>query len=164
MTFIIIGVLIAVVFLALILNGVEDYSKSKKVGMSFKEALDLTDLPIVTFYNNGKKLNFLLDTGSNYSQINAPLLPELKYEGIKNSLETFGMEGNKVTSEMCQMSVTYKDQEFTDIFCVMDLTNAFNIIKQESGVQIHGILGNNLFQKYKYILDFDKLIAYSKCK
>ena len=45
---------------------------------------------------------------------------------------------------------------------ISDLDKPFNNIKKESGVTIHGILGNNFFKKYKYVLDFDKLIAYSK--
>ena len=38
--------------------------------ISFRESMDLVQLPIVTFMNNGKKLNFLLDTGASYSSIN----------------------------------------------------------------------------------------------
>ena len=37
----------------------------KKFNISFKEAMELVELPIITFYNKGQKLNFLLDTGSN---------------------------------------------------------------------------------------------------
>ena len=35
-------------------------------------------------------------------------------------------------------------------------------IKNATGVTIHGVIGNKFMQKYKYILDFDKMIAYSK--
>ena len=38
--------------------------------ISFKEGLDLTELPIVTFNQGDVKLHFLLDTGSNISFIN----------------------------------------------------------------------------------------------
>ena len=67
-----VGILLAVVILAIIINGVEDYCKQKGgVNMSFKEAMDLVELPVVTFYNGDKKLNFLLDTGSNMCVINS---------------------------------------------------------------------------------------------
>ena len=36
------------------------YAKSKDV-MSFKQSMELCDLPIVTFYIGEKKLNFVLD-------------------------------------------------------------------------------------------------------
>lgn len=49
----------AVIILAVIINSAEDYCKqSKRVNMSFKEAMDLVDLPVITFYNNGKSLIF----------------------------------------------------------------------------------------------------------
>ena len=68
----IIGIMLAVVILSIIINGVEDYCRqSKRVNMSFKEAMDLVELPVVTFLNGKEKLNFLLDTGSNISQINS---------------------------------------------------------------------------------------------
>ena len=37
--------------------------------MSFRESLDLADLPIVTFKQGDVKLNLILDTGANYSII-----------------------------------------------------------------------------------------------
>lgn len=160
----IIIIVFAVCALAILINGVEDYCRQKKcINMSFKEAMDLVELPIVTFTNNGKKLNFLLDTGSNISQINSSVLPYLKYKIVedKNSA-IIGIEGNKIDTQFCEMAVTYKEQDFINEFCIHDLTDAFAIIKEESGVQVHGILGSLFFQKYKYILDFKTLIAYYK--
>ena len=60
------------------------------------------------------------------------------------------------------MTVTYRNQKFIDRFYISDLNESFGAIKAETGVQIHGILGSKFFAKYKYILDFESLIAYSK--
>ena len=60
------------------------------------------------------------------------------------------------------MSVTYKNQVFEEEFGIADLDEAFSVVKQESGVQIHGILGSKFFERYKYVLDFKELIAYIK--
>jgi hypothetical protein len=160
----IIGIMLAVVILSIIINGVEDYCKqSKRVNMSFKEAMDLVELPVVTFLNGDKKLNFLLDTGSNISQINSSILPLLDYKKVEEkSMGIIGIGGNKVNTEFCEMTITYKSQEFTGEFCIHDLDDAFAIVKEESGVQIHGILGSLFFQKYKYVFDFQSLTAYSK--
>lgn len=160
----IVGMLLAVIILAVIINGVEDYCKQReRVNMSFKEALDLVELPVVTFYNGDKKLNFLLDTGSNISQINSSVLPLLDYKKVEEkNMDVTGIEGNKVNTEFCEMTITYKGQEFVGEFCIHDLDEAFSIVKEESGVQIHGILGSLFFQKYKYVFDFASLIAYSK--
>lgn len=158
----IIGVMLAIVVIAFITNSIEDYHRNKRVDMSFKEAMDLVELPIVTFYNNNIKLNFLLDTGSNICHINSSILPYIEYKELDNTMNIMGMEGNIVNNKFCSMNVTYKNQQFVSDFCITDLTQAFDNVKKESGVQIHGILGSLFFQKYKYILDFGSLIAYSK--
>ena len=160
----IVGMLLAVTILAVIINGVDDYCRQRKrVNMSFKEAMDLVELPVVTFLNGDKKLNFLLDTGSNISQINSSILPLLDHKKVEEkNMDVTGIEGNKVNTEFCEMAITYKGQEFVGEFCIHDLDDAFAIVKEESGVQIHGILGSLFFQKYKYVFDFESLIAYSK--
>lgn len=158
----IIGVVILVLVVAFIANTIDDMRKRNNSKISFKEAMDLVELPVVTFYNGDKKLNFLLDTGSNVSYINSSIIPLLVHEKTDKEMNTIGIEGNKVSNQFCKMSVTYKNQVFEEEFSIADLDEAFNVVKQESGVQIHGILGSLFFQKYKYVFDFASLIAYSK--
>lgn len=158
----IIGVVISVLAVAFIANTIDDIRKRHNSKISFKEAIDLVELPVVTFYNGDKKLNFLLDTGSNVSYINSSIIPLLVYEKTDKEMNTIGIEGNKVSNQFCKMSVTYKNQVFEEEFSIADLDEAFSVVKQESGVQIHGILGSKFFERYKYVLDFKELIAYIK--
>lgn len=159
----IIGFMLAVIILSIIINGVESYCKQKKrENMSFREAMDLVELPIVTLYNKDTKLNFLLDTGSDLSYINKSVLPSLEYTEISESRNIISVGGNTQSLGCCNMTVTYRNQKFIDRFYISDLNEAFGAIKAETGVQIHGILGSKFFAKYKYILDFESLIAYSK--
>ena len=159
----IVVILLAVILLAIIINGAEDYCKQKKrENMSFREAMDLVELPIVTFYNKDTKLNFLLDTGSDLSYINKSILPSLEYKEVNESRNIISAGGNSQSLGCCDMTVTYRNQKFIDRFYISDLDEAFGAIKAETGVQIHGILGSKFFAKYKYILDFESLIAYSK--
>lgn len=60
------------------------------------------------------------------------------------------------------MTVTYNGIDMEDIFNVHDLDAAFGVVKQESGVQLHGILGSKFFEKYKYVIDYKDCIAYIK--
>ena len=159
----IVVILLVVVLLAIIINGAEDYCKQKKrENMSFREAMDLVELPIITFYNKDTKLNFLLDTGSDLSYINKSVLFSFVAMEVTESMNIIRGGGNLQSLGCCDMTVTYKNQEFIDRFYVSDLDEAFGAIKAETGVQIHGILGSKFFTKYKYILDFESLIAYSK--
>ena len=159
----IVVILLAVILLAIIINGAEDYCRQKKrENMSFREAMDLVELPVVTFYNKDAKLNFLLDTGSDLSYINKSILPSLKYKEVNESRSIISVGGNSQTLGCCDMTVTYRNQKFIDRFYISNLDEAFGAIKAETGVQIHGILGSKFFTKYKYILDFETLVAYSK--
>lgn len=158
----IIGILSIVVIVAFTMNLYSKEKKRNETKISFKESLDLTELPVVTFYNGNKKLNFLLDTGSNYSYINKSVLSILEYTPTDAEISTFGMEGNSTKGSICKMKIYYKKLEFDDLFNVIDLDNAFNKIKEESGVTIHGILGSKFFEKYRYIIDFNELTAYIK--
>ena len=158
----IVGVVILVLVIAFIAKTIDDIRKRNNSKISFKEAMDLVELPVVTFYNGDTKLNFLLDTGSNVSYINSSIIPLLVHEKTDKEMNTIGIEGNKVSNQFCKMSVTYKNQVFEEEFSIADLDEAFGVVKQESGVQIHGILGSKFFDKYKYVLDFKELIAYIK--
>lgn len=131
--------------------------------VSFKESLDLCDLPVITFINNDVKLNFLLDTGANKSVINYDTLTlPIEYNKSDKAGTIFGMEGNAIEVSYINMDISYKNKVFNDTFQVLDMSAAFDRIKKNDGVTLHGVLSHNFFQKYKYILDFDELIAYSK--
>lgn len=150
---------LAVAFIANTIMEVRNRNYSK---ISFKESMDLTELPVATFNCNRKKLNFLLDTGSNLSYINSSVLPLLDHEIIDRESSVVGFEGNEVSTGSCKITVTYKRKKFEEEFSMADLDAAFKVIKQESGVQLHGILGSRFFEKYKYVIDFKNLIAYMK--
>lgn len=151
--------LIALIVIAYFI--VKYYNNSIEV-MSFRETMDLVGLPIVTFRNNNKKFNFLLDTGASTSVINKSVLPNIKYIDTKMGGTVFGMEGNQVEAPLVYIELTYKERQYNDTFQCVDMTTAFDSVKQEYGVTIHGILSSQFFEKYKYILNFKDLIAYSK--
>lgn len=157
-------VAIGVVVIAKIANFMLDRKRlDPKVGkISFRESMDLVELPIVTFHNNGKKLNFLLDTGASYSSINKDALPGLIYTETEETGYGMGIEGIvKEDNGYVLMDIKYRDQSYEENFQVLDLSQAFGVIKQDFGINLHGILSSTFFQKYRYVLDFDELVAYS---
>lgn len=157
----IIGVLILIALIALIINGAEDYKNRNREYISFKESMDLTDLPVITLYNNGKKFNFLLDTGATISVIDSNILDKFNHSKIESTGVLLGMEGNKINVSYVRASLEYKDKTYEEDFQVVDMSASFGEVKAESGVTLSGILGNSFFKKYQYILDFNSLIAYS---
>lgn len=129
--------------------------------MSFKESMDLASLPIVTFYQGDKKYNFLLDTGSTMNIIDATSKIEYTVEDGEKGTVT-GVNGVPTEVTYAKVNLFYKQKEFTTMVQVTDMREAFAFVKGETGVTLHGILGNNFFSEYGYILDYYNMIAYPK--
>lgn len=146
----------------LIKQALEKYILKDKDTMSLKESLDLTELPIVTFTQGDLKLNFLLDTGSNNCIIDSSIIDTIEHEDLNQQSTLFGLEGKVTTVRLCKIKTYYKDIAFEYDYLIQDMSTPFESIKKETGVKINGILGSNFFQKFKYVLDFAELIAYSK--
>lgn len=155
----IIIVIIAVVACAFLINKLEEKVSNT---MSFREALALAELPVVTFYQGDKKLNLLLDTGANISIIDKEVASIINTKETPRVSKITGIGGSVNDVAIVDIVLQYKNNTFEDGFQVTDMSSTFSAIKNTTGVTIHGIIGNKFMQKYKYILDFDKMIAYSK--
>lgn len=138
------------------------FNKKQSDSISFKQGFDLTELPVVTLYQGEKKFNFLLDTGSNSSIIDSNCLEQIEHTPIESEVTLFGLEGNIKDVDACQITLSYKDKDYAYYYLVSDMKKPFSQIKQETGVNLHGLLGAKFFNTFKYVLDFDELIAYSK--
>lgn len=132
----------------------------KKDIMEFKTSMELSGLPIITFYQGEKSYNFLLDTGSNVSYINITSDVKVVPTGVK---DTF-MGSNGVDTNCEQVNVTlYRNEiKYEHLINAADFSVAFSELKKEYGVLVTGILGNDFFTKYKYCLDFKELVAYRR--
>lgn len=130
--------------------------------ISFRQSYDLTELAIITFYQGDNKINLILDSGSSDNIIDKSALAKLEYEKVDKEGEIIGLTGNISKTEVCNLKVTYKNTEYEYPYMVADLREPFERLKKTHGVTLHGIIGTNFFNKYKYVLDFEKLVAYSK--
>ena len=99
--------LLAVLAVGYTVNLCEDRIKKNNRKMSFKESMDLAELPVVTFYQGDKKFNFLLDTGSNYSHISKEAAEEIQGNLIDAQAKVSGI-GEGQTSHVCKTVLTYK--------------------------------------------------------
>lgn len=158
-----ISILSGAIILAGIFNFIQDIYKTKKrnkYAMSFQTSIDLANLPIVTFYQGIKKYNFLLDTGTmgNIIDSNCDII-KTPIEG--NSTIT-GATGDKVIATFAKVKLYYKELVFNTETQITDMSKPFAILKNETGVTIHGLLGTDFFKDYGYILDYYEMIAYPK--
>lgn len=138
---------------------------SKKVGFSLKETMTDIGVPIVTLKNGEKEFNFILDTGSDISHIDSNIKDSLsnteEVEGDNLTVTTANgsVEGN---NNWIRVPLNYKKQSFVEDFMLLDLHDSFEVLREDTGIQLHGILGGTFLRKYRYVLDYVDLIAYTK--
>ena len=156
---VVIVIIVLVALVGLLINGIED---NKKKIMSFREAIDLSELPVITFRQDGKKLNLLLDTGSTSNVIDKRIINEIKTTPNSTISRTTGLTETVEGIKNVDIEFSYIENGFKDTFQVIDMGHTFMSIKEATGVTLHGIIGNKFMQKYKYVLDFKEMIVYSK--
>ena len=138
---------------------------SKKIGFSFKKVITDVGIPIVTLKNGEKEFNFILDTGSDISHIDSNIMDSLsdteEVEGDNHTVITASgsVENN---NSWVRVLLNYKRQNFIEDFMPLDLHDSFKVLKEDTGIQLHGILGGTFLRKYRYVLDYDDLVAYTK--
>lgn len=135
-----------------------------KTQISFKESMDLMELPIITLRHKGVKLNFLLDTGSNDSFISNSAFDLLGVEGTDYSTGIAGHEGViELVSKKININLKYKKYKYTaELIVSPTLDESFTALKEHNGIQIHGLLGTRFLEEHQYILDFAELVARNK--
>lgn len=155
--------ILIIVLVGVIINGFEDYNKRRQRDVvSFKEFLELTSLPIATFKQGDKDLNFVLDTGANYSILNKKEEKNVILKEASGGSMVLGIGGELTMTEVKEMEFSHNKDVFIEEFQIMDISKTVENYKRKKGVIIHGILGNSFMQTYKYVLDFDKMIMYHK--
>lgn len=158
----IIIVVLMVSAVALIADTIMEVRNRNNSKISFKESMDLTGLPVITFRQGENKLNFVLDTGAVSSVIDSNILNTLEYTPIEGTSTGYGIDGKEHVMERVGIVLTYKDNQYSDVFRVFDMTASFGAFKRDFGVTVHGLLSSSFFERYKYVLDFKELIAYCK--
>ena len=140
----------------------KSYRSTYKVAIPFKESLDLTGLPVVTFDNKGNKLHLLIDTGSDRSLMDSEALESCIINGVKSSNVVLTTGGGAMDSDaIAVIPIAYKDLDFEGEFLICDLKEQFDRAFVGK-IHVHGLLGSDFFRKYKYKIDYSDLAVYAK--
>lgn len=117
-----------------------------------------TGLPLLIVQAQAKNLCFLLDTGSNINVLDRRVAEFFQLSGGTAKQRQFGIDGELQTTDVVELAFSLEEQEYKANFSVMDLSSAFGKVEEESGIQIHGLLGCSFMEQQKWILDFENLI------
>jgi hypothetical protein len=126
----------------------------------FKTKISKTGLVYVPFTCNGKELNFLLDTGSTISYIDAQTAVELGCKFKRCSEVVTGLGGDQEITEYCEIKLETPTTVTEIELPLANFKYAFSQVEEESGIEIHGLLGNNFLLASKYVIDYDKMMVF----
>ena len=123
--------------------------------------IPIIGLPLLIVKAQDKNLCFLLDTGSNINVLDRRVAKFFHLSAINTKQQQFGIDGSTQISDVVEFSFSLNEHEYTSSFSVLDLSNAFGKVEEESGIQIHGLLVCSFMEQHKWVLDFEKLCLYT---
>ena len=132
------------------------------LSFSFSQGFTSPNIPIATFKQGDKELNFIIDTGSDDNVINRESLKEIQYEMVEHNGTLAGV-GGVFNVEACNISFQHEGETFTTKFLIADhLQQAFDDIRRAHAIPLHGMLGSKFLMQNNIVLDFNNMVAYNK--
>ena len=122
-----------------------------------QKSLTQVGLPLILVKAQAKNLCFLLDTGSNINVLDKKVAEFFQLSGGTAQQQQFGIDGTLQTTDVVKLTFSLEEREYKADFSVMDLSSAFGKVEEESGIQIHGLLGCSFMEQQKWGLDFENL-------
>jgi len=125
-----------------------------------QKSLTQVGLPLILVKAQAQYLCFLLDTGSNINVLDKKVAEFFQLSGGTAQQQQFGIDGTLQTTDVVKLTFSLEEREYKADFSVMDLSSAFGKVEEESGIQIHGLLGCSFMEQQKWVLDFEKLCLF----
>lgn len=123
--------------------------------------LQKTGLPLIVTSGKLKNLCFLIDTGATHNTLFGFVYEHFKEEFklLDGTNRVMGIEGHYKETPVIEATFNFEGVDYTSTFSVFDAIDAIAQVQvqEETGVQIHGVLGIQFLVENKWIVDFDKL-------
>lgn len=122
--------------------------------------LQKTGLPLIITSGKLKDLCFLIDTGSTHNILFSYVYEHFsdEFKILNNTQNIMGIEGEYKETPIIEGTFNFEGKDYTSTFSVFNATNAVVQVEEETGVQIHGILGIQFLIENKWVINFDKNI------
>ena len=130
------------------------------LSISFSKGFCAPNIPIATFFQGDKELNFIIDTGSDDNVISREALKDIEHSMVEHYGTLSGVGGvNQV--EACLIPFQYGEEAFTEKFLISDLKDAFDMIRSAHAIPLHGMIGSKFLMKNNMVLDYNKMLVYN---
>lgn len=126
--------------------------------------LQKTGLPLIVTSGKLKNLCFLIDTGSTHNTLFSFVYEHFKdeFKLLDSSYRTMGIEGHYKEAPVIEATFNFEGADYSSTFAVLDASEAIAQVQEETGVQIHGVLGNQFLMENNWIIDFKKCVITNK--
>lgn len=113
---------------------------------------------------NGIEGRFILDTGASNSCVGSDLIEHFKLDAEESETKAAGagatgMETQKSINNTLQIGKWKTNESHLVLF---DMTHVNNALTEHNAKEVHGIIGADILEKGKAIIDYNKLILYLK--
>ena len=122
-----------------------------------KYTIQKTGLPLIVT-SSKPHLCFLVDSGSTHNLIFSYVMEALdEASSIDASTSIKGISGNIIGGKQIEYGVVFDEIWYTAKWTIVEAPMAVMQIQNETGVQVHGILGVPFLTLNKWIIDFKNL-------
>ena len=128
---------------------------------SLNFGIEKTGMPLILTSGKKKNVCFLIDTGSTHNTLFSFVYEHFKddFRIIEEDQKTMGIESRFQDSTTVEGTFNFDGTEYTSTFAVVKANDAIAEIQEETGVQLHGILGIPFLMENKWKIDFEKMIV-----
>lgn len=119
--------------------------------------LQKAGLPLILTSGKLKNLCFLIDTGSTHNSLFDFVYNHFKEEFkiLEGTQSLMGIEGQYKETPIIEATFNFEGKDYTSTFSVLDASEAIKQVQEETGIQIHGILGTQFLLENNWIIDFE---------
>lgn len=128
---------------------------------SLNFGIEKTGMPLILTSGKKKNVCFLIDTGSTHNTLFSFVYEHFKddFRIIEEDQKTTGIESRFQDSTTVEGTFNFDGTEYTSTFDVVKANDTITQLQEETGVQLHGILGIPFLIENKWKIDFEKMIV-----
>lgn len=127
------------------------------MGFPLTFGLQNVGLPLIITTGKLKNLCFLIDTGSTHNYLFDFVYEHFKREFklLDYTTKSMGIEGHYKESPVIEATFNFEEVDYTSSFSIIDAADSIAQVQEETGVQIHGVLGIPFLVENKWVIDFE---------
>ena len=122
---------------------------------SLNFGIEKTGMPLILTSGKKKNVCFLIDTGSTHNTLFSFVYEHFKddFRIIEEDQKTIGVESRFQESTTVEGTFNFDGTEYTSTFEVVKANDTITQLQEETGVQLHGILGIPFLMENKWKIE-----------